>query len=66
MYAFMQIGGFFSQTLLWFAVCWAHQGLSVGFLLLGYSVLFTVESLSLLYRLVISSFKCLGDNALIS
>ena len=31
------------------AVCWAHDGLPVGFLLLQYSVLFTVESLSLLY-----------------
>ena len=31
------------------AVCQAHQGLPVGFLLLRYSVLFTVESLSLLY-----------------
>ena len=36
------------------AVCRAHQGLPVGFLLLEYSVLFTVESLSLLYLLVIS------------
>ena len=36
------------------AVCWAHRGLPVGFLLLLYSVLFTVESLSLLYLLVIS------------
>ena len=35
------------------AVCRAHQGLPVGFLLLWYSVLFTVESLSLLYPLVI-------------
>ena len=33
------------------AVCWAHPGLPVGFLLLLYSVLFTVESLSLLYLL---------------
>ena len=32
----------------------AHRGLPVGFLLLRYSVLFTVESLSLLYLLVIS------------
>ena len=32
----------------------AHRGLPVGFLLLRYSVLFTVESLSLLYHLVIS------------
>ena len=34
--------------------CRAHWGLPVGFLLLRYSVLFTVESLSLLYLLVIS------------
>ena len=40
------------------AVCWAHRGLPVGFLLLWYSVLFTVESLSLLYLLVISWFIC--------
>ena len=32
----------------------AHRGLPVGFLLLRYSVLFTIESLSLLYLLVIS------------
>ena len=32
----------------------AHWGVPVGFLLLRYSVLFTVESLSLLYLLVIS------------
>ena len=36
------------------AVCGANWGLPVGFLLLRYSVLFTVESLSLLYLLVIS------------
>ena len=36
------------------AVCRAHWGLPVGFLLLWYSVLFTVESLSLLYLLFIS------------
>ena len=36
------------------AVCQAHRGLPVGFLLLLYLVLFTVESLSLLYLLVIS------------
>ena len=35
-------------------VCWALPGLPVGFLLLRYSVLFTVESLSLLHLLVIS------------
>ena len=36
------------------AICRARRGLPVGFLLLRYSVLFTVESLSLLYLLVIS------------
>ena len=36
------------------AVCRVNQGLTVGFLLLRYSVLFTVEPLSLLYLLVIS------------
>ena len=35
-------------------------GLPVGFLLLQYSVLFTVESLSLLHLLVISWFLCSG------
>ena len=35
------------------AVCRAHRGSPVGFLLLQYSVLFIVESLSLLYLLVI-------------
>ena len=36
------------------ADCGAHWGLPVGFLLLRYSVLFTVQSLSLLYLLFIS------------
>ena len=36
------------------AVCQTHWGLPVEFLLLGYLVLFTVESLSLLYLLFIS------------
>ena len=36
------------------AVCRDHQGLPVGFLFLRYSVLFTVESLSLLNLRVIS------------
>ena len=40
------------------AVCRALRGLPVGFLLLRYSVLFTVESLSLLYLLIISWFIC--------
>ena len=35
-------------------------GLPVGFLLLQYSVLFTVETLSLLYLLFISWFTCYG------
>ena len=34
--------------------CVAHRGLPVGFLLLRYSVVVTVESYSLLYLLVIS------------
>ena len=41
-----------------FGCCQAHQGLPVGFLLLRYSVLFTVESLSLPYLLYISWFIC--------
>ena len=36
------------------AVCQAHQGLPVGFILLWYSVLTTVEPLTLLYLLFIS------------
>ena len=36
------------------AVCQAHPSLPVGYLLLRYSVLFTVESLSLLYIMVTS------------
>ena len=38
-------------------VCWRFP---VGFLLLRYSVLFTVESLSLLYLLFVSWFVCSG------
>ena len=45
------------------AVCQAHRELPVGFLSLRYSVLFTVESLSLLYLLDLYD---LGDDALIS
>ena len=41
-----------------FGCCQAHQGLPVEFLLLRYSVLCTVESLSLLYLLFISWFIC--------
>ena len=37
-----------------FGCCQAHQDLPVGFLLPRYSVLFTFESLSLLYLLVIT------------
>ena len=42
------------------AVCLAHRGLLVGFLLLRCSVLFTVESLSLLCLLIVSLFVCFG------
>ena len=41
-----------------FGCCQAHRGLPVGFLLLRYSVLFTVEPLSLLYLLFISWIIC--------
>ena len=41
-----------------FVCCQACRGLPVGFLLLRYSVLFTVESLSLLYLLFISWLIC--------
>ena len=41
-----------------FCCCQTHRVLPVGFLLLWYSVLFTVESLSLLYVLFISWFMC--------
>ena len=41
-----------------FGCCQADRGLPVGFLLLRYSVLFTVESLSLLYLFFISWFIC--------
>ena len=40
------------------AVCQANRGLPVGFLLLQYSVLFTVESLSSLYLPFMSWFIC--------
>ena len=48
------------------AVCWAHWGLPVGFLLLRYAVLFTVESLSLVYLRFNLDLYVLGDDALIS
>ena len=41
------------------AVCQPHQALPVGFLLLPYSILFTAESLPLLYLLFKSWFICL-------
>ena len=41
-----------------FGCCLVHRGLPVGFLLPWYSVLFTVESLLLLYLLFISWFIC--------
>ena len=47
-------------------VCRAHRGLPVGFLLLRYSDLFTVESLSLLISLLYLDLYVLGDDALIS
>ena len=43
-----------------FGCCQAHWGLPVRFLLLWYSVLCTVESLSLLYLLFIPWFVCFG------
>ena len=47
--------------------CQAHRGLPVGFLLLRNSVVCTVESLSLLYLLVIyNDLYVLGDDALIN
>ena len=52
--------------MLWLFVL-AHRGLPVGFLLLRYSVLFAVESLSLLYLLdIYLDLYVLGDDALIS
>ena len=48
------------------AVCQVRWRLPVGFLLLWYSVLFTVESLSLLYLLLYHDLYVLGDDALIS
>ena len=48
------------------AVCQANRGLPVGFCLLRYSVLFIVESLSLLYLFFYLDIYVLGDDALIS
>ena len=55
----------------WIGCFQAHQGLLVGFLVLQYSVLFTVESLLLSPYLCFISFLyldlyVLGDDALIS
>ena len=48
-------------------VCLAHWGLPVGFLLLRYSVLFTVESLSLFFfSFLYLDLYVLRDDALIS
>ena len=43
-----------------------HPDLPVGFLLIRYSVLFTVEPLSLLHLLLYLDLYVLGDDALIS
>ena len=47
-------------------VCGAHLCLPVGFLLLRYSVLCTVESLSCFISLLYLDIYVLGDDALIS
>ena len=49
-----------------FGCCQAHRDLPVGFLLLQYSVVFTVEFLSLLYLFLYLDLYDLEDNALIS
>ena len=49
-----------------FGCCQVYRSLPVGFLSLRYSVLFTVESLSLLYLFLYLDFYVLGDDALIS
>ena len=46
-----------------FGSCQADRGLPVGFVLLWYSVLCTVESLSLLYLLFYIDLYVLGDDA---
>ena len=48
------------------AVCQAHRGLPVGFCLLMYSLLFTDETLSLLYLILYLDLYVLGDDSLIS
>ena len=47
-------------------VCRGQPSIILGFLLLRYSVLFTAESLSLLYLLLNLDLFVLGDDALIS
>ena len=49
-----------------FGCCQAHQGLPVGFLLLRYSVLCTVESLSCFISFLYLDLHVLGDDAWIS
>ena len=51
---------------IYLSVCLAHRGLPVGFLLLRYSVLFTVEFLYLLISLLYIDLYVLGDDASIS
>ena len=48
------------------AVCRAHRGLPVLLLLLRFSSLFPVESISLLISLLYLDLYVLGDDALIS
>ena len=45
--------------------CQALRGLPVGFLLLGYSVIYTVESLSWFYLFLYLDLYVFGDDALI-
>ena len=48
------------------AVCRAHRGIPVGFLLLRYSVLFTVSPYLCFISLLYLDLYVLGDDALIS
>ena len=71
MYLSKQINLLFSFR--WQGVKWPQNvqsidtwGLPVGFLLLGYSVLFTVESLSCFIFFLYIDLYVLGDSALIS
>ena len=60
------------DPMVWGLMLWLLSGqpgftnVPVGFLLLRYSVVFTVESLSLLYPLLYIDLYVLGDDALIS